>query len=49
MAGALSRAGVENELITIRGGPHGFDGNLDDSQAQAAFKRVLAFLQEHLT
>jgi acetyl esterase/lipase len=48
MAKELSRRGIENRLITIRGGPHGFDWDGDDSQAQAAFDVVLSFLKEHL-
>jgi dienelactone hydrolase len=38
---------VEHELITIPGGPHGFDGSRDPVAADA-FQRVLAFLAAHL-
>lgn len=48
MANELARVGVEHELITIRNGGHGFDGNFEDPQVIAAFSRVLTFLQEHL-
>jgi len=47
MAGALARAGVEHELITIPNGGHGFDGS-GDPLAADAFGRVLAFLDAHL-
>jgi acetyl esterase/lipase len=48
MAAELSRHGVEQELITIHDGPHGFDWDQDDPQAQEAFAIVLAFLKKHL-
>jgi len=47
MAETLSRAGVENELVTIRNGEHGFDRQRD-ATATAALNRVLAFLGAHL-
>lgn len=47
MAAALARAGVEHDLITVRGGGHGFD-QADDPAVVAAFDRVLAFLSAHL-
>jgi acetyl esterase/lipase len=47
MAEELARAGVEHELVTIPGGPHGFDAT--DAPAVAdAFERVLDFLRRHL-
>ena len=48
MAAELSRQGVENTLITIHDGPHGFDWNEDDPQVKDAFDAVLAFLGKHL-
>ena len=48
MAEELSQQGIENELITIRDGPHGFDADLSQPQVRAAFDAVLAFLAKHL-
>jgi acetyl esterase/lipase len=48
MARELERHGIEHRLIHISGGPHGFDGNLDDPQAVKAFEEVIAFLKKHL-
>ena len=48
MAQELSRQGIENELITIQDGPHGFDADLSQPQVRAAFDAVLVFLQRHL-
>lgn len=48
MAGELARQGVRHELITIKGGGHGFDGKMDDPVVRDTFARVLAFLREHL-
>ena len=48
MAKELSRVGVENELITITDGPHGFDGQMDAPQVRGVFGIVLQFLKQHL-
>ena len=48
MARELKRVGVEHEFVTISGGGHGFDGNVDDPQTVKAFGRVMAFLDKHL-
>jgi acetyl esterase/lipase len=48
MAQVLSRHGVKHELITIKGGGHGFDGKMDDPVVKDTFARVMAFLAEHL-
>ena len=48
MADALSRAGVEHELVTIPDGDHGFDASRDRPAADA-FARVLTFLKTHLS
>jgi len=48
MSRELKRVGIEHEFITISGGGHGFDGNVDDPQTVKAFERVMAFLDKHL-
>lgn len=48
MAAALANAGVEHGLITIAGGEHVFDWREHDPVVDAAFERVLAFLNRHL-
>ncbi len=49
MAEQLARAGVQHELVTINGGPHGFDGlGLADPVVCDAFDRVLGFLRCHV-
>ena len=48
MSDELTRAGVENELVTINDGAHGFDGfGLDDVRVEEAFKKVMTFLKRH--
>jgi acetyl esterase/lipase len=56
MAAALARAGVRHELLTIPGGPHGFDGpveladvgSITRGPAAQAVRRTVAFLRECL-
>jgi len=48
MAAALDRSGVEHELITIAGGRHGFDQDLDNPFVVAAFEKVRGFLRRHV-
>jgi acetyl esterase/lipase len=51
MAAALERAGVEHELLRVKGGPHGFDtrkGGLEDEENRLLFERVAAFLEANL-
>jgi acetyl esterase/lipase len=48
MAEALSRVGVDHELMTITGSGHGFDRTMDESTVAAAFERVLSFLSGHV-
>ena len=51
MARRLADAGVEHHLITISGGPHGFDHSPEmasDSQVSEAFDNVIAFLKKHV-
>ena len=49
MASRLDRNRVENELITIEGGPHGFyQRMLGDAQIDAAMDVVMAFLSRHI-
>ncbi|CEG27018.1 alpha/beta hydrolase [Bacillus sp. B-jedd] len=45
MADALTEAGVFNKLITIQGGVHVFDENMDDPAVQDAFNEVITFLK----
>ena len=47
MAARLARAGVEHELITIPGGGHCFDLNMELPATRDAFELVLAFLKKH--
>jgi acetyl esterase/lipase len=44
MADALTRAGVRNELITIPGGPHGFDAETDKPAVAQALDRAIGFI-----
>jgi dipeptidyl aminopeptidase/acylaminoacyl peptidase len=49
MARELERTGVENRLITIPDGGHGFDGlGLDDPVVADAFREVIQFLDHRL-
>ena len=48
MASELKRRDVEHELIRIPGGPHGFDGRMNDPLAAEAFAKVLVFLNRRL-
>ncbi|MFN8541190.1 MAG: alpha/beta hydrolase [Thermomicrobiales bacterium] len=49
MAGALARAEVEHEFITIAGGGHGFERDMADQPVvQDAVARVVAFLSRQL-
>jgi len=49
MARELRRVGVEHELITIKGGGHGFDGKgMMDANVAHAFDRIEAFLRKHV-
>jgi dipeptidyl aminopeptidase/acylaminoacyl peptidase len=51
MAKELKRHGVEHELITIKGGPHGFDGvngGLASPENANAFRKVINFLDTRL-
>ena len=49
MAAELERRGVVRELVTIPGGPHGFDGRMPaDPVTVRAFERVMAFLRARL-
>lgn len=48
MAQKLADAGVENKLITIPGGVHVFDENMDDPVVQDAFSEVISFLKAHI-
>jgi dienelactone hydrolase len=50
MSQKLSEAGIQNELIVIHGGGHGFEDGPgeDDPQVQKAWKQVLGFLSNHV-
>jgi dipeptidyl aminopeptidase/acylaminoacyl peptidase len=46
MAAELKKHGVAHEFISIKDGPHGFDGKgLADPKTGETFERVLAFLR----
>jgi acetyl esterase/lipase len=47
MADMLTRAGVENEFLTLPGYGHGFDTDWNDATVRDAFGRVLAFLDRY--
>ena len=47
MAAALARRGIEQELITIPGGAHGFDHDEESPLVRAAFERLLRFLAHY--
>jgi acetyl esterase/lipase len=48
MAAELKKQGVAHDLISIKNGPHGFDGKgMKDAEVSAAFERVEAFLRKH--
>ncbi len=47
MAAALAKAKVEHELVTIAGGPHGFDWPRNED-SERALAKTLAFLRERL-
>ena len=48
MSEALTKAGVENKLITIPNGKHVFDEDWQNQIVQKAFDKVITFLKEHL-
>jgi acetyl esterase/lipase len=48
MAAELKRAGVPHELISIKGGGHGFDSKMQDADVSAAFDKIELFLKKHL-
>jgi acetyl esterase/lipase len=48
MSEALTKAGVENKLITIPNGKHVFDEEWQSPIVQKAFDEVINFLTEHL-
>jgi acetyl esterase/lipase len=48
MSEALTKAGVENQLITIPNGKHVFDEEWQSPIVQKAFDEVINFLTEHL-
>jgi|LSQX01.1.fsa_nt_gb acetyl esterase/lipase len=46
MAEALTRAGVENKLITLPGLGHSFDRQMGDARVREALESMLAFLRD---
>jgi acetyl esterase/lipase len=48
MAEELAARGIENDLITMAGQGHCFDGDMDAPAVKDAFATVLAFLEKHL-
>ncbi|WP_144511488.1 alpha/beta hydrolase [Bacillus sp. FJAT-22090] len=48
MSEALTKAGVENQLITIPNGKHVFDDDWKNADVQHAFDEVIQFLGKHL-
>lgn len=48
MAAELEKHGVVHDMVTIPGGPHGFDHAMEKAEAAAAFERALDFLKRHL-
>ncbi|GGP13129.1 alpha/beta hydrolase [Oceanobacillus neutriphilus] len=49
MKQVLDEAGVVNQLITISGGKHTFDQNMEDPQVVQAFEKVIQFLKQQLS
>jgi acetyl esterase/lipase len=48
MAAELARVGIAHEFVTIPGGGHGFDREMQNPTVAHAFERVLAFLRATL-
>ncbi len=48
MAQALTRAGVENELITLPGLGHSFDRQMGDARVRESLESMLAFLRDNV-
>jgi acetyl esterase/lipase len=48
MSIALEKQGIENQLITIKGAGHGFDGDGKYPEVKQVFENVVTFLQDHL-
>ncbi|WP_080875611.1 alpha/beta hydrolase [Oceanobacillus timonensis] len=48
MKQVLDEAGVVNQLITISGGKHSFDQDMEDPQVIEAFEKVIQFLKQQL-
>jgi hypothetical protein len=44
---ALDKTGAANQLVTIRGGKHGFQA-FDDASTVDAYKKVFAFLEKNI-
>lgn len=48
MARELNARGIEHELVTIPGGGHGFDEDMDRPEVQEAFAKALAFVEQQM-
>ncbi len=48
MGAVLDAVGVENEVLIVDGGQHGFDAFLSSPEAQEALQALTAFVQRHL-
>lgn len=48
MHGALREAGVQAELVTMKGAGHGFDRNMQAPGVRQAYEKTVAFLKKHL-
>jgi dipeptidyl aminopeptidase/acylaminoacyl peptidase len=48
MAAALTRQGIENELITIDGGGHGCDGDYKRPEVKSALEHIIGFMREKI-
>jgi acetyl esterase/lipase len=48
MAQALVERGIENRLVTVKGGGHGFDSDGRNPEVKRVFEDVVAFLHHHL-
>ncbi len=48
MAAALEQKGIKNQLVTVKGVGHGFDGDGKNAAVKEIFEDVVHFLQAHL-
>jgi acetyl esterase/lipase len=48
MGEALDAVGVENEVLIVEGGQHGFDAFLNSPESRQALQALTAFVERHL-